>query len=781
MLIPATGYLYLVWLSLADQSRKLLQECDLEFDDIKFHRATVISKTQDVDLMVVINNGSGRFEISDAMNTVVTGYVKLSTSKLTDLKSDDDNADHLTLGNKDFYKELRLRGYHYSGLFRSIVSARTDGQKGQVKWESNWVAFLDCLLQLQIVAQDMRTLALPTGIRKLIIKPKEHQKILDELTDADKILTVTACKELNTLRCGGVEMRGLQYNNVGRRRPAGDPVLESYQFFPHFGQEIQTEADMARFCVQLILENNPMVNVTIVEIDAYDDKEPLIENFGQALADLPLVTGNLNYLSSRALEIEKVNVEDAALSTIQQFTLAVKSGMLKDNSFLESTSDLMSEGGFLLSRESKSEKLQSENLPKNFQIIAIINVKEESIVLLQHFKSLPTIPTKVVQISMLNYDWLEELKEAIKSGPVVAFSEMEELSGIIGLVNCIRKEPDGLNLRCAFICDPKAPPFDINNQFYKSHLQQGLALNVFKNGLWGSYKHMALSLAKETSPRLENCYANCLVMGDLSSLTWLTSPQEHVKSKSETVRVQYAALNFRDVMVATGKLSASNFQNNRLDQHCILGLEYSGVTRGNQRVMGMLTSGALATAIESDDLLMWKCPDHWTLEEAATVPVVYGTVYTAFFLTTRIEKNKSILIHAGSGGVGLAAIRVAFAYGLKVFTTVSTEEKKKFLLNEFSELESENIGCSRDISFEDLVMRRTNGKGVDYVLNSLAGELLQASIRCLKEEGTFLEIGKFDIANDTKIGLGNFSRELSFHAVMVDRLFNASFEKKLVS
>jgi fatty acid synthase, animal type len=138
------------------------------------------------------------------------------------------------------------------------------------------------------------------------------------------------------------------------------------------------------------------------------------------------------------------------------------------------------------------------------------------------------------------------------------------------------------------------------------------------------------------------------------------------------------------------------------------------------------------------------------------------------------------LIHAGSGGIGLAAIRVALAYGLEVFTTVSTEEKKNFLLNEYPQLKLENIGNSRDTSFEKLVLLRTGGKGVDYVLNSLAEEKLQASIRCLGKGGKFLEIGKFDMANDTKIGLNSFLNELSFHSVMLDKLFKASDEEKMV-
>lgn len=91
-----------------------------------------------------------------------------------------------------------------------------------------------------------------------------------------------------------------------------------------------------------------------------------------------------------------------------------------------------------------------------------------------------------------------------------------------------------------------------------------------------------------------------------------------------------------------------------------------------------------------------------------------------------------------------------------------------------------NIGNSRDCSFETMIKLRTNGAGVDYVLNSLSDDKLQASIRCLGRGGTFLEIGKFDLANDTKIGLGNFLREISFRSVLVDNLFIASAEERRV-
>lgn len=88
-----------------------------------------------------------------------------------------------------------------------------------------------------------------------------------------------------------------------------------------------------------------------------------------------------------------------------------------------------------------------------------------------------------------------------------------------------------------------------------------------------------------------------------------------------------------------------------------------------------------------------------------------------------------------------------------------------------------NIGYSRDCSFERLIKLRTQGKGVDYVLNSLSDDKLQASIRCLGRAGVFLEIGKFDLSNDTKIGLGVFLKEMSFRSVLADNLFSQTPEQ----
>lgn len=79
-----------------------------------------------------------------------------------------------------------------------------------------------------------------------------------------------------------------------------------------------------------------------------------------------------------------------------------------------------------------------------------------------------------------------------------------------------------------------------------------------------------------------------------------------------------------------------------------------------------------------------------------------------------------------------------------------------------------------------MIMRRTKGRGVDFVLNSLSDDKLLASVRCLARGGTFLEIGKFDIMNNSALGMSAFQRETTFRAVFADNLINLPEERKII-
>jgi fatty acid synthase len=87
---------------------------------------------------------------------------------------------------KDIYKEFKLRGYQYSGVFRGLKSTSSTGRQGHITWAQNWVTFMDCMLQIKILGMDTNCLYVPTGIQKLVIDPKLHAQHIRNLKTDDK-------------------------------------------------------------------------------------------------------------------------------------------------------------------------------------------------------------------------------------------------------------------------------------------------------------------------------------------------------------------------------------------------------------------------------------------------------------------------------------------------------------------------------------------------------------------------------------------------------------------
>ncbi|KAG7277018.1 hypothetical protein CRUP_001644 [Coryphaenoides rupestris] len=263
----------------------------------------------------------------------------------------------------------------------------------------------------------------------------------------------------------------------------------------------------------------------------------------------------------------------------------------------------------------------------------------------------------------------------------------------------------------------------------------------------------------------EQAYVNVLTRGDLSSLRWIASPLCHFVAASAQVQlcsVYYSSLNFRDIMLATGKLPPDAIPGDVALQQCMLGMEFSGRDPSGRRVMGLLPAKGLATCVDADQRFLW---------DAASVPVVYATAYYSLVVRGRLRPGETVLVHSGSGGVGQAAIAIALSRKCKVFTTVGSAEKRAYLQERFPQLTGESFANSRDTTFEQHVLLHTKGKGVDLVLNSLAEEKLQASLRCLARHGRFLEIGKYDLSNNSPLGMALFLKNVAFHGILLDALF----------
>jgi len=187
-------------------------------------------------------------------------------------------------------------------------------------------------------------------------------------------------------------------------------------------------------------------------------------------------------------------------------------------------------------------------------------------------------------------------------------------------------------------------------------------------------------------------------------------------------------------------------------QDCLLGMEFSGRDESGNRVMGLLAAKGLASVVDAHRDFLWNVPHDWTLEQAATVPVAYATAFYALVVRGRIRAGETVLIHSGSGAVGQAAISIALRHGCHVLTTVGSATKRQYLQQRFPDLNDASFADSRDSNFWRTLRKTTGGRGVDVVLNSLAEDKLQSSVQLLAQHGRFLEIGKFDLSNNTPLG-----------------------------
>ncbi|XP_063541437.1 fatty acid synthase-like isoform X1 [Cydia strobilella] len=788
-LYPATGYLVLVWETLGMMMGELFTEVSVVFENVRFQRATNIPKDGNLEFIIMIQKGSGNFEIVESGASIVTGriYAQKDVGQnyrvlpaLPELSGP--NIKHML--TKDFYKELRLRGYQYSGLFRGVVGCNIEGTRGRLAWVNNWVTFMDCMLQLKIIGHDTRGLFVPTRIERLSIDASMHYNAISKMNPEStrQSFEVRVYPDVGVIRSGGVEIRGLHATPISKRVPLGVPVLEKYEFVPNYGKNKMKTEDILRSNIQIILENIQTFKVKSIELvdDEYKNNslEPLITQVSDVLGDMPLMQAELLVISEETMEMpSNITVENKKISGETNTVLFVGANLLSRPDTLQQAASTLRDKCFIISRE--KERPNPKEYAEKYDMITIHDTGCEYLVLFR--KRVGAKPAKFIKIVAADdsYSWIEQVKEEVKEGQkVVLYGQNENINGLLGLVNCLRREPGGEIIYGFLISDPSAPEFNSDLELYEEQLDKDLAINIFQDGQWGTYRHLLLGDLETT--RTEHAFVNTLTIGDLSSLRWLEGPLKHntVFKDNERVliHVYCAALNFRDVMTATGRVTVDAVARGRIAQECVQGFEIVGKTSNGSRVMAMVKNSGMANLVQGDRALMWSIPDDWTFEEAATVPVAYGTVYYAVVMVGQIQPGESILIHAGSGGVGQAAISVALHNGCEVFTTVGTAEKRAFIKKLFPQLKDSHIGNSRDTSFEDMIRRETNGKGVDMVLNSLADEKLQASVRCLGYRGRFLEIGKFDISQNTPIGMYFFLKETSFHGIMLDYIFDQSFE-----
>ncbi|KAK9502678.1 hypothetical protein O3M35_011399 [Rhynocoris fuscipes] len=790
VLFPATGYLTLVWKTFAKIHQKSCEEMPVILEDVQFLRATILPKDGIVRFLVNIFDGSGDFELCEGGAVVVHGKIMKSEGIQKDglnLRKPLADSEHLTLRKEHVYRDLRLRGYDYTGIFQGISTSDNIGAVGELEWNNNWVSFMDTMLQFSLVGMNTRELYLPTRLQRVVIDPIAHLSLVNN----EETIEVHMHKNVGIIKSGGVEIRGMKASLAPRRQQTqADPKLEQYSFVPYMNKKEMNVDDALTVALQIILENSNATKIKAYEIANKRQPEQLftptvvniLESEPQISVEITLVSSNVENYTGIAEKVgAKTLKKDLNNESVTDNSHVVIGSALVSEGNLENILSLIKENGFIITEE--LDDVDEKKINKSgLAIISKLTLEDKTLILLRKISEW-TEP-KVIKITEKNFTWLDDVKAAMKdaennSEKYIIMAENEQKNGIIGMFNCIMREPGGEHFSCVFIDKSSAKSFSINS--HKDHFKKDLKMNVMRDGEWGSYRHLRICQG-ESLLNVEHAYINTITRGDLSSLKWIEGPLSYYRPEhninKELCTVYYAPLNFRDIMLASGKLPPDALPGDLAGKECILGLEFAGRDSKGNRVMGILEACGLATSVLADPIFLWTIPAKWTMEQAATVPVVYATSYYALIVRGKLKRGESVLIHAGTGGVGQAAISIALHMGCTVFTTVGSQQKRDFLKKNFPKLKDSHIGNSRDTTFEQMVLEQTEGRGVDVVLNSLAEEKLQASIRCLAKHGRFLEIGKLDLSNNTPLGMSILLKNTTVHGILLDSLFEATCESE---
>ncbi len=235
--------------------------------------------------------------------------------------------------------------------------------------------------------------------------------------------------------------------------------------------------------------------------------------------------------------------------------------------------------------------------------------------------------------------------------------------------------------------------------------------------------------------------------GDLAHLALLPSdPPATLAPGQIRVQVRAAGLNFRDIVVALGVIADDGMGSEAAGIVVDTGPETS--LRRGDAVMGLFPHNAFAPTAITDERMVVPVPAAWSLTQAASVPIAFLTAYIALVEIAGLSTGQRVLIHAGAGGVGQAAIQIARHLGAEVFATA--HPNKHHVLNELG-IDAAHIASSRTLDFADSFRDATAGQGMDVVLNSLRGEFVDASLQLLCRGGHFVEIGKTDIRRPADI------------------------------
>lgn len=272
----------------------------------------------------------------------------------------------------------------------------------------------------------------------------------------------------------------------------------------------------------------------------------------------------------------------------------------------------------------------------------------------------------------------------------------------------------------------------------------------------------ANALAKENKLPLPHHGEYLASKGGIDSIYWAPREEHPLDNHALRIRIKATALNFRDVLNAMNLYpgEAGDMGYEACGEVIAKGSAVKDITLGSNVVM--MGTGLFGTEVVVSETDVYMLPKTLSIQEGASVPIVYLTANYALNHLAKLQQKQKVLIHAATGGVGLAAIAFAKRAGAEIYATAS-QEKQAYLKAQGITY----VYDSRSTDFAAQINKDTQNQGVDVVLNSLTSEgFIEASLSCLKKEGVFLEIGKLNVKSQEEMKL--LRPDVLYHLIAMD-------------
>ncbi len=216
-------------------------------------------------------------------------------------------------------------------------------------------------------------------------------------------------------------------------------------------------------------------------------------------------------------------------------------------------------------------------------------------------------------------------------------------------------------------------------------------------------------------------------------------------TKQVRVKVEAAALNFLDTLIIKGQYQVKPpfpFTPGVEVAGTIEAVGADSMWKPGMRVCGNIGTGGYATHAILDDRSVAPLPDNLSFAEGSAVPIVYPTAHLCLKDAGRMQPGETVLVHAGAGGVGLAAIQLARAWGAgKILATAGGAAKLKVCLDAGADAAFDYAVPGKEDAWVDQVKEATGGKGADIIIDMVGGRIAEQSMRVLNWRGRFIVVG----------------------------------------